>query len=430
MTSSDSQPATNQPIAIISAPGSRGDVNPMVAIGCELKRHGFRVIISLAENYASVAQRAGLEPHALITKDQFDLLTSDPRVWTPIHGIRAILRDAACAFLEPHFKLIQQHHQPGRTVLISHPLDLASRIFRDIDPSTPLASVHLAPAMVRDFENPPRLTSWQTKRPPPAMLTKAAYFLADHWVGDRWLAEPINQLRRRFGLEDVSRVLEQWWLSPDLVLALYPDWFANVRPAVQGRWVSCGFPIPLDDREHDGGFGSAEAPVFVTPGTAHRHAQRLLSDVMIACEMIERRCIVATSFAEQLPASLPSHVTAMGYVSLNQTLRECSAIVHHGGIGTTAMSMFTGCPQLICPMAFDQFHNADRVKSLGIGDTYEPRTWTSHKQKLKQLAGLLASLTSNAQTRTACQQLAARVGSFRGAENASNEIVDLLRFHA
>ncbi len=42
-----------------------------------------------------------------------------------------------------------------------------------------------------------------------------------------------------------------------------------------------------------------------------------------------------------------------------------AALVHHGGIGTTAQAMRAGVPQLITPFAHDQFDNAARVERLG-----------------------------------------------------------------
>jgi len=48
-------------------------------------------------------------------------------------------------------------------------------------------------------------------------------------------------------------------------------------------------------------------------------------------------------------------------------LPHCAAIVHHGGIGTTSQALAAGIPQLIRPMAFDQFDNANRIEKLGCG---------------------------------------------------------------
>jgi rhamnosyltransferase subunit B len=50
-------------------------------------------------------------------------------------------------------------------------------------------------------------------------------------------------------------------------------------------------------------------------------------------------------------------------------LPQVAALVHHGGIGTTAAALAAGIPQLIAPFAFDQFDNAARTVRLGVGQS-------------------------------------------------------------
>ncbi len=57
--------------AILSAPGSRGDVNPMIAIGKRLRQLGYDVVISLAEPYAEIAAAAGLEVEPVVDRQRF-----------------------------------------------------------------------------------------------------------------------------------------------------------------------------------------------------------------------------------------------------------------------------------------------------------------------------------------------------------------------
>jgi rhamnosyltransferase subunit B len=423
-----------RPIAILSAPGSRGDVNPMVAIGCELKRAGFDVVISLAENYASVAEAAGLQTESLISRKEFERLVGDPNVWKPLNGARTILRDAAGKFLEPHLEVINRHHRCNRTLLVAHPLDFASRIFRDLDSTTPLVSVQLSPAIVRDPHHPPRLTPWWFEPRSPAWFVSVAYLIADYLIADRFLSPSINATRRRLGLPKVSRILDRWWLSPDLVLGMYPDWFGNSRPPCLGHWVACGFPLGstssagVDELIDNELINTAlRSTIFVTPGTAHRHASDLFRNASEACELIGKRCVLSTSFIDQLPQDLPSHARLMGYVPLNPLLRSCAAIVHHGGIGTTAVSLATGCPQLICPMAFDQFHNAKRVEALGCGLRAIRYPWRYRRQSVIRLAESLEHVTDSEKLRGRCTEVAGKTIAYQGAVQALNAIQELLR---
>jgi rhamnosyltransferase subunit B len=56
-------------------------------------------------------------------------------------------------------------------------------------------------------------------------------------------------------------------------------------------------------------------------------------------------------------------------------LPRCSAIVHHGGIGTTAQGLAAGVPQIVMPMAHDQPDNAERLIRLGVGRSLPPRAF-------------------------------------------------------
>ncbi|MFI9203892.1 nucleotide disphospho-sugar-binding domain-containing protein [Streptomyces sp. NPDC053048] len=61
--------------------------------------------------------------------------------------------------------------------------------------------------------------------------------------------------------------------------------------------------------------------------------------------------VVATLNANQLadvPGPLPDNVRAFDYLPLDHLLPTCSAIVHHGSIGTLAAASTQGVPQLVC----------------------------------------------------------------------------------
>ncbi len=55
------------------------------------------------------------------------------------------------------------------------------------------------------------------------------------------------------------------------------------------------------------------------------------------------------------------------------------AIVHHGGVGTTALALAAGTPQLVVPLFDDQPDNAARVQRLGVGFRLAPATFNAVK---------------------------------------------------
>jgi UDP:flavonoid glycosyltransferase YjiC (YdhE family) len=64
---------------------------------------------------------------------------------------------------------------------------------------------------------------------------------------------------------------------------------------------------------------------------------------------------------------LPENVRAVRWVPLNALLRTCTAVVHHGGAGSTMAALNAGLPQVVLPQGADQFDNARAVARRGVG---------------------------------------------------------------
>lgn len=391
----DSSP---RPHAVLSAPGSRGDVNPMLALGQGLRRAGFDVTIMLAEPYAPLAERSGLQPVPLVSRSQFDALVHNPHLWHPIGGPRVLLADLIPGTLEDHYRAIEAMPRLGPTVLVAHPLDIASRIFRDAHPEVPLVSIHLAPAILRTPGDPPRLTASRLEPRRSPSLVRLAYWMADRCLIDRWLTPPLNRFRSSLGLPPVDRPLDRWALSPDRAIGLYPDWYAPDASHWPSVFRTAGFPLhdgPASDDAPDVDQVLAHfdaPPIVFTPGTANVRAARFFEAAVEVCRRLRRPGLMLTGEPAQVPHARPGWVRVASYLPLGELLPRCAAIAHHGGIGTTSQALAAGVPQLICPMAFDQFDNGDRVGRLGCGRVLPMRRLTVGRLQV-ELRTLLADAT-------------------------------------
>jgi UDP:flavonoid glycosyltransferase YjiC (YdhE family) len=88
------------------------------------------------------------------------------------------------------------------------------------------------------------------------------------------------------------------------------------------------------------------------------------------------------------PAPLPEGVVAVDYAPYAAIFPRAAAIVHQGGVGTTAEAMRAGKPMLVMPYAHDQFDNAVRVRRLGFARTIDRRRYTATRAAA-ELARLL-----------------------------------------
>ena len=84
---------------------------------------------------------------------------------------------------------------------------------------------------------------------------------------------------------------------------------------------------------------------------------------------------------------LSENIAAFDYAPYSLIFPRSTAIVHQGGIGTTAQALRAGCPMLIMPYSHDQPNNAARAERLGVARTIKRGEYTAESAviELKQL---------------------------------------------
>jgi len=236
--------------------------------------------------------------------------------------------------------------------------------------------------------------------------------LGDVLVADRLFGKPINQFRASLALPPVRHVLGEWCHSPLRDIGLFPAWYAPPQVDWPRQTVVTGFPL-FDEKtvtplpENVKAFLDAGAPPIVfTPGSANHHGNEFFAAGVEACRLINRRALLLTRHADQVPKTLPPGVMHAPYVPFSEVLPRSAALVHHGGIGTTAQAMSAGVPQLMMPMGYDQFDNAAHIKALGVGDAL-----ARHKFKAAAIAAKLQHLLESQQVAGACRTVAAKFKS-------------------
>ncbi|MEM6689578.1 MAG: nucleotide disphospho-sugar-binding domain-containing protein [Planctomycetota bacterium] len=341
----------------------------MTLIAERLADLGHEVILSLAEPYAESIQHPGVKAEVIVDTATFEGLIDDAQLWRPLRGARKIFRFAADIFFETYIKVIEKYHDPGRTVLVQHPLDFASRAFRDAFPDTPLATVHLAPSMLRPASRPARMTPFWYEVRRPLWLRRFAELLVDQVLVDPVLNKTINRWLISHGCDPVRRFVDHWWVSPDKLLLMYPEWFAPETSDVPHPIVHCGFPIANEQTSKPTQEILTQTcqPWVFTAGTAHRHAREFFQR---ATDIICRRssdAVFVCRYPDLLPNDLPSNIEVIEHTQLLTLFEHASLVMHHGGVGTTARAVRSRTPQIIYPFAFDQFDNAARIQESGAG---------------------------------------------------------------
>jgi UDP:flavonoid glycosyltransferase YjiC (YdhE family) len=96
---------------------------------------------------------------------------------------------------------------------------------------------------------------------------------------------------------------------------------------------------------------------------------------------------------------------------------RAAAVVHHGGIGTSAQALAAGAPQLVMPMAHDQPDNAARLERLGVAATLAPKKFIG-----ADVAQKLGLLISSEEVCARCKKYAEMVDSEKSVNEACEEI--------
>lgn len=121
--------------------------------------------------------------------------------------------------------------------------------------------------------------------------------------------------------------------------------------------------------------------VAVTLGTVqpHRHGIDVIPRIIAATDSLDVDLVLALGDSTDISAlgTLPPHVRVAGWVPLNALLPSCTAIIHHGGAGSTMAALDAGVPQLILPSGADRYINATAVHDRGAGVRADPATLDS-----------------------------------------------------
>ena len=182
------------------------------------------------------------------------------------------------------------------------------------------------------------------------------------------------------GLPPVRRIWSRWVHSPDLTIGAWPEWFAPRQPDWPPQAQTSGFPVfdevgrldPALERFIEDARATGTAPIGITAGSAMAHGGRFYARALDACRALDVRVVLVTAFAGQLPSPLPGWAHRTAYAPFSTLLPRLAALIHHGGIGTSAQALAAGIPQAIVPFAHDQFDNAARLRRLGVSTTLGP----------------------------------------------------------
>ena len=359
--------------AILVSIGTDGDIFPYVGLGDKLQSRGHRITLVASEDYESLADTHGFAFQPLVSAAENHALFGNPDFWNPLKTVKLSARWGV-RFIARQYHLLSSIVRPD-SLLIANPGVFAAGLVHE-KAGVPMASLVLQPGTIPSSIAPPIMPGVTFLRRAPSFVWKL-FWLGLDGVGAALIGGELNRLRAALGLRPMRRIFQNW-LSRQLALGLFPDWYAQPQPDWPPQLRLTGFPT------FDGIQGtvlapelaefcrSAPPPIAFTFGTGMAHPGEAFRAASEACALLGRHGIFLTKYRDQLPAGLPDSIWHCTFAPFQRLFPLCAAVVHHGGIGTVAKAMIAGRPQLVYPFCFDQFDNGARLQKLGVGDCLKP----------------------------------------------------------
>jgi sterol 3beta-glucosyltransferase len=403
-------------IAILTL-GTRGDVQPYVALGLGLQRAGHTVVLATDQGFASFVESYGLEFAA------FDI------------GFVALMQSAqgkAAMAGKGRLKLLQQvmpqlrkmmddawQAAQGADVIIFHGKVVGSpHIAEKLGVPAFLAMAMPAYSPTRAFATP--VIGGGNFG---GALNKLSYNL---FLKAATL--PYRGLIKRFRTETLGMPPlngDDMLLRGKPIPKLY-GYSAHVVPVpvdwdqtshVTGYWFLPAQSNWQPPRELLYFLGQGAPPVYVGFGSmASEDSERVTGIVVDAVMQSGQRAILASGWGGLRQANASPNIFHMDSAPHDWLFPRCAAVVHHGGAGTTAAGLQAGKPTLICPFLGDQPFWGRRVHELGVGPKPIPQKKLS-AAALAQAMRLVATDTGMAQrAQTLGTKIAAEDGVARAIE--------------
>jgi sterol 3beta-glucosyltransferase len=410
--------------ATILAPGSRGDVQPYIAIGQALLALGHECTVVTTLDHEALVRTYGLEVATIPVNVAAELERAHTRrsvegggVIASFRQFAAIARRAACSMAEVGLDACR-----GADVIVTN---FGTALIADA------ISRKLGVPVVQAYNVPVTMTSAL----PSALFPQLDFGSLSRRIGHRLTRAALWSTARASANDACIELLgakpapflpgAHAGLLPGPVLyglseSFLPrpgDWSESAR--VTGFWF---VEEPRDFAAPDAlmrFLDEGAPPVCIGFGSMHTENGKDLSAILVdAAASAGVRLVLLSGWAGLEPEVLSKNVIALQGIPHSWLYPRCRAVVHHGGAGTTAAAVRAGVPAVVVPFHGDQPFWGSRVHELGVGPEPIPRRKLTRER--------LARAIEQAATDRALHERAAAVGRLVRAERGASLAAELI----
>ena len=405
--------------------GSRGDVQPYIALAQELKKLGKEVRIAGQRDFEGFIRGYGIDFYPI----QADLksLNVDPKMMKQAQNADNPLKMLLAFNKMKKYgsSLAGEFHDAcvGSEAILYHP-GMTIGYFAAMKAGVP--AILASPFPIHSTETIPSIlfygrmkSKWMT-RMSYRMLQGMLWMITKDSVKAFWKGK-FNELSQGFRMpyelhndESHPAVIS----CSNFVFPRPDDWNPHVHQ--YGYWFVEEGKDYVPSVELQAFLDAGEKPVYIGFGSMFSDdmKDRLTQIAIEALKITGKRGILSGMGKLE---NLPDHVIAIDGAPHSWLFTQVSAIVHHGGAGTSAAGFRSGVPSIITPFSNDQFAWAARSYDLGVG---------AHPVPIKKLTveNLVESLrfVDQDKIRNQAKSLGEKIAQENGAMECASVIARLL----
>jgi UDP:flavonoid glycosyltransferase YjiC (YdhE family) len=394
-------------VKVLLAPvGSRGDVQPLVALATGLRAAGHEVLLTGPPNFRGWIEGLGFK---------FQGVGFDIERWAaeqahvgrhPLKGIRALsatLRNEVRAQFDGLREVA-----PGFDVIVGAGIQAGAPSVADLL-GVPYRHVLYVPTLLKTRTHAPILFPWQNM---PTWLNRLGWRVMEA-AYDRLLVPAINSVRRNVGLAPINNLFP-YFLGEHTLIASDPI-LSEVGSGVSHPYTQVGALLlsqaDVLTTELEAFLQAGPAPVYIGFGSIPDSDPRQTTKLIVsAVRRAGARAIISRGWAHLAEETLPPGFLAVGPTPHAKLFPRCAAIVHHAGAGTTTAAARAGRPQIAIPHGADQYYWGDRIVKLGLG----PASINRPSLRERPLAAALTACLTDARMQQRAAELAGRLEPVNG----------------
>lgn len=399
--------------------GSRGDVQPYIALAQEIQKLGLPVRLASGRTFESFIRGYGIDFYSIDV--DHESAGVDPQMIREAQKADNVLKMFASfrKLRDYGIYMVEKYHDAclGSDAIVFHPgLTIGYFMAEKLGIPAILAS----PFPMHNTKIRPSVILYG-KVKPNAIINRLSYLMLQ---GMLWMASESSL--KPFWKKTYGRLPEHFGMPferhtdarhPALVscsnhiFARPDDWSPHVHQ--NGYWVVQEPEEYQPDPELAAFLATGEKPVYVGFGSMFDRAdiEQVGGTIIEALILAGKRGVLGGMSGLK---NLPDSIITVENVPHTWLFPRMAAVCHHGGAGTSAAGFQAGVPSIIVPFALDQFAWAQRSYELGIGSKPLP----FKKLNANRLADAIR-FSTQPEVRAKAKAIAQLIGTEHGARDCA-----------